>query len=758
MIKITNINKFYNKGKSTEIHVLNNISLELPDTSLVTILGKSGSGKSTLLNVIGLLDKANGTINYNDELEINKYSSSKIDQYRNNNIGYIFQNYSLLPDLTVYENLIYALDLIGITEEDEVNNRIDKALDLVNMKHYKKRNVLALSGGQQQRIAIARAIVKGSKVLIADEPTGNLDTSNTSDVMDILKSISKTCLVILVTHDNSIATTYSDRIINLKDGCVVSDELNNSNVEVKEFDEKTFIKTTNYKYNYSKLFFSNVLNSFKNVFNTFKKQKMIHIAFILIGIILSYNISMLNSNLSVNRDDVLQSDDYETIYITDSNFNYKNFYNNELFSDIFIAPKTTQYQPTIELPIEYSQTVYLSSNCYMLSTNHYSNLKYTKELNDNEVILSKYAAENFYDKISMYKKFTKEELVGYSCVLNGISYKIVAIEENLENNAILTNLNIYSNIYKTSNQNINMYTYEDAIDLGVTLPQFSNYDDSKTNVYINGNSLLAYNCNIIETNFLEPNSIIFATKEDYIKHFSYDKVLTDYTLLEGNEPLNDNEVIIPLYLKNTQFETNCEYNVTGYYNLEAGYFPYLITSVKEAINEANHNSDIKEFYANDIDFILDNLENSAYYKDYILVSKFNSNKESNQAAIITILVLIAAIVIILFFISRAKMLNQIKNLGIYRALGSSKLKIYLLYIAQSLSLITVTTIIGYFIFHLGLYYLNSYIPFFDSYILPIYYLILVVVSIYIIMIIASLLPVILLLRKTPIEINAKYDI
>ena len=220
MIKVSNLDKFYNKNAANEIHVINNISLELPACGLVSFLGASGSGKTTLLNVIGGLDRAQGSISY-DSFEMTKYDMSRIDKYRNENFGYVFQGYNLLPGETVYDNLKVALELIDIHDQDECASRIEYALKCVGMYKYRKKRASQLSGGQQQRVAIARALVKHCKVIIADEPTGNLDSANAVEVMNILKSISKKTLVLLVTHNESLAGFYSDYIYRIEDGAIV---------------------------------------------------------------------------------------------------------------------------------------------------------------------------------------------------------------------------------------------------------------------------------------------------------------------------------------------------------------------------------------------------------------------------------------------------------------------------------------------------------------------------------------------------------
>lgn len=218
MISIKNVSKYFNKGKSNEIHVINNTTLDLPDKGLITLLGESGSGKTTLLNVIGGLDKyESGEIDYGD-VKFNKYNALSVDKYRSENIGYIFQHYNLLLDRSVYDNLSIQLDIIGISSKEEQQKRIKYALEAVGLYKFRKKMAGQLSGGQMQRVAIARALVKKTKILIADEPTGNLDSKNSVEIMNILKNISNIALVILVTHDKVLAEYYSDQIVELKDG------------------------------------------------------------------------------------------------------------------------------------------------------------------------------------------------------------------------------------------------------------------------------------------------------------------------------------------------------------------------------------------------------------------------------------------------------------------------------------------------------------------------------------------------------------
>lgn len=228
MIKLDKVNKYYNKGKANQIHVINNTSMILPDRGIVCLLGPSGCGKTTLLNAIGGLDKVNSGKIYIDDQLITRFSSSKIDKIRNTRIGYIFQNFNLLDDRTVFENVAIALRMIGIKDQKVVRDRVNYCLEKVGIYQYRNKLANALSGGQRQRVAIARAIVKNPRIIIADEPTGNLDSANTLEIMNIIKTISRDRLVILVTHERRIAEFYSDHVAEMKDGKVIKAYSNDS--------------------------------------------------------------------------------------------------------------------------------------------------------------------------------------------------------------------------------------------------------------------------------------------------------------------------------------------------------------------------------------------------------------------------------------------------------------------------------------------------------------------------------------------------
>ena len=242
MIKLENVNKYFNRLKKNEIHVIDNTSLEIDGPGLIAILGPSGCGKTTLLNAIGGLDNVStGKIFVNDQRLTGRTSWTR-DKIRNLNIGYIFQNYNLVDEMSVFDNVALVLKMQGVKDKEEIKEKVYYALEMVGMYRYRNRYADMLSGGERQRVGIARAIVKNPAIVIADEPTGNLDSRNTLEVMNIIKTISKTKLVIMVTHEEKLANFYASRIIRLKDGSVVSDDVNTneSNLDYR-IDDKIYL-------------------------------------------------------------------------------------------------------------------------------------------------------------------------------------------------------------------------------------------------------------------------------------------------------------------------------------------------------------------------------------------------------------------------------------------------------------------------------------------------------------------------------------
>ena len=229
MLELRNITKEYQLDRESSVHALKGISLSLPDTGFISILGPSGCGKTTLLNIVSGLDRYTSGDLIVDGISTSKFSDRMWDDYRNKKVGMVFQSYNLIPHLTIWENVALPLTLAGFSRRSK-KERALRALAVVGLKDQGKKHPNQLSGGQQQRIAIARAIINNPSIILADEPTGALDSVTSVQVMDILKSLSKKRLVVMVTHNRELALRYSDRIISMKDGLVISDAPNSSDL------------------------------------------------------------------------------------------------------------------------------------------------------------------------------------------------------------------------------------------------------------------------------------------------------------------------------------------------------------------------------------------------------------------------------------------------------------------------------------------------------------------------------------------------
>lgn len=235
MIIVKNLTKVYkSKGTDEDVVALNHVSLVLPDTGFVAVYGASGCGKSTLLNVLGGLDQADKGEMIVNHRNTKGFSEHDWNSYRNQEVGFVFQNYYLLPHLTVFDNIAITLQMSKQTEG--LKEKIYAALKQVGLEKTAKRYPRQLSGGQQQRIAIARALVANPSIILADEPTGALDLKSSEIVMKFLKEVSKNHLVVMVTHNERLAKEYADRMIEISYGEIATDTapLNEEDIEEKQ--------------------------------------------------------------------------------------------------------------------------------------------------------------------------------------------------------------------------------------------------------------------------------------------------------------------------------------------------------------------------------------------------------------------------------------------------------------------------------------------------------------------------------------------
>jgi putative ABC transport system ATP-binding protein len=223
MIKTVNLTKVF-RTDEVETTALNEVSFEIKAGEFVAIMGPSGCGKSTLLNILGLLDNPSSGQYYFNDVEVSDYSERQRARLRKENIGFVFQNFNLIEELNVFENVELPLIYLGM-QASERRARVEEVLDHMQISHRKKHFPLQLSGGQQQRVAVARAVVAKPKLILADEPTGNLDSAHGEEVMNLLEKLNQGgTTLIIVTHSQRDAE-YSHRIIRLFDGQIVTENI-----------------------------------------------------------------------------------------------------------------------------------------------------------------------------------------------------------------------------------------------------------------------------------------------------------------------------------------------------------------------------------------------------------------------------------------------------------------------------------------------------------------------------------------------------
>lgn len=231
LIDAVNISKHYRRGQNL-ISALDQVSFQIMPQESVTLLGKSGSGKTTLLNLLAGLDRATaGDLTVND-IRLTDCTKSRLDRYRQETVGIVFQQFRLIKHRTAAQNVDLPLCVAGLARSTR-QKRVSECLDLVGLTDRAQHRPAELSGGEQQRVAIARAIANQPSILLADEPTGNLDSKNAHQVMELLKRIQteSSATLILITHDEELAGLYSDRILKLSDGRLVSDTFENSSAD-----------------------------------------------------------------------------------------------------------------------------------------------------------------------------------------------------------------------------------------------------------------------------------------------------------------------------------------------------------------------------------------------------------------------------------------------------------------------------------------------------------------------------------------------
>lgn len=334
MLKLTNITKDYQVGEQ-KVHALKGLNISFRKNEFVSVLGPSGCGKTTLMNIIGGLDRSTSGELFINGKSTKNYKDSDWDNYRNKRIGFIFQNYNLIPHLTVLGNVEIALTISGASLEER-KRRAKEALSKVGLDKQLNQKPNQLSGGQMQRVAIARALVNNPEILLADEPTGALDTENSNQIMDLIKEIAKDRLVIMVTHNPELAEKYSTRVIKMLDGNVIKDSLPyDSELEKQDNAKKSNLPKPKGKEKTAMSYLTALSLSWKNLIT--KKGRTIltaiagSIGIIGIALILAISSGMNNYVNQLQRDTLASN----PITITESSINLTQAFNAMSNNDVF---------------------------------------------------------------------------------------------------------------------------------------------------------------------------------------------------------------------------------------------------------------------------------------------------------------------------------------------------------------------------------------------------------------------------------------
>lgn len=806
MIRLEHVNKYFNKHKKNAIHVINDTTLNFPSSGLVALLGPSGSGKTTILNTIGGLDKVNSGNIFIDGKRITRRSSRKIDEIRNLNIGYIFQDYKLVEGLTVYENVALSLKIIGLKDKDEIQKRVLYTLEKVGMARYKNRPVNMLSGGERQRVGIARALVKNPKIIIADEPTGNLDSKNSLEIMNIIKSISEKYLVILVTHEEELARFYATRIVELQDGKVL-----------KDYDNKE-ARSLNYRIE-NQIY----LKDFKSIERLSKDNINVDV----------YRDQNENLNISVvfkNGNIYIATNGEEKIEVVESNSNielidehYTEINDLQNIESDFNLEEVASY----EHPSKYSSIFKLGS---FITYGFKKILDYPvlKKILLGGFFLSGmfifYAVSSIFATLNVkdedFININRNYLIGNVAKLKVDDYLVyennAAINYMLPGNSQINFEMPYNKLLQTSRgseilsaslSDIESISEKDLIKGRMpknnqeividklTLTRFIKVAKSKMAGFFTIDDFLNQTLNLRNLNSFtivgitdgnEPN--VYAQKELFLNMIagSYKKnedeitgvQISDYTyildkeikLYKGELPKNDYEVIVskdneysmPLNKSIDYKVNNTKLKVVGYYeNINGFHNEYfvnkntlkysLIDQSKSIVVDSKNKEEVLAYFQE----LKMNIKDSYQYdKDNYL----NDQHDSMISALALAGVILGISLIEILLMIRSSFLSRIKEVGIYRAIGVKKSDIYKMFSGEIFAITCVASITG-IIFMSYILGAVTKIPYVGSmFMVNVFTILISIVLVLIFNIVIGLLPVFNTIRKTPAQILSRFDV
>lgn len=396
MIRLVNINKYYKSGND-KIHVLKNLNYVFPDSGLIFILGPSGSGKSTLLNLLGGLDNPDTGEIYIEDRALSSFTNKEKNNYLNSYLGFVFQEYNILKDLNLKQNISLSLEIQGYNKKESAK-KINQIIKDVELDGLEKRKVNQLSGGQKQRIAIARALVKDPKLIIADEPTGNLDSETSKKVFDLFKKLSKERLIIIVSHDEESALTYADDILRIETAQIETDASTSSTI-VPNNETATHCSSPLAHPLVLKRAKTPIATISKLAFKNLWKKKF---RYLLILIICAISLAFLSFAIELNGDKL-----YQNVYTTvNNNVHYTDIYQYNEKANLDKHDFYSQYQMSILENGSYNSIKKIAPD---LTIHKYENISidYTKYQSERENFLYRGKIDTIirYDETNTYKLF-----------------------------------------------------------------------------------------------------------------------------------------------------------------------------------------------------------------------------------------------------------------------------------------------------------------------------------------------------------------
>jgi putative ABC transport system permease protein len=804
-IQLRRVNKTFNKRKSNALHVLKDIDLILPDKGLVMLLGPSGSGKTTLLNVLGGLDNFDkGSIDILD-YHLENYKSTTWDHIRNFHVGYIFQNYHLLPDLSVYDNIAYVLRLMGYSDETMIEAKVTYVLKAVNMYKFRKKNALQLSGGQQQRVAIARAIVKNPDIIIADEPTGNLDSTNTLEVMTMLKQIASKKLVLMVTHERDLANYYADRIINIEDGVIKEERVSTNKEELElKYDETIYLKDLDF----------NVLKQDGIEIQTYQDAQKQPVKAMLIvknnTVFVKFdtglkNVKILDDRSTIKIKDEFQKDSIEAkkaeitfdheqlllpkvIHKKSMFFSFKKSLLMAL-EKVFLTTRRGKIMLFSFLLSGIVVAYAASSLAAVLFLEPEANLTLPKgyvsvSKNDFENELFDISTQNTYNSIigvlsddGYIHSLTEQSItfIAPSNIPYSVSFysNIDLIDHIEERNLsygkmpsndfeiVITKGQADSLIENGIGQDIGIWTYEHILNERIRIHSI----DLKISGILDSDMQVVF----VSRNLA--NAVSSGSYENLIPVVSYE-IFDSLDLYAGRLPL-DNEILVnkraalEIGISNTtvfpftRLEEGKTIIISGIYNDDNG--PIFSTSKTVELTRFL-SSNI--FYVYDTNDIEANLGQVYGANDVRITNIYENalNNLSNEMSVVIVSTYTTAFIIIgiaalgFFFVIRSSLVKRQYEIAIMRAIGVYKKEILSSFLIEILVLSTVSTLIGYMVGTYGFSILSdSVLGSITLFKVNFLSVIFGLIAAYVINIIAGLFPVWRLLSKTPAQIISQYD-